>query len=469
MARQLAPAPAAAGRQKRFRVPPPRIWGLRPTDVAAALSFNLVLILGMWLRHGGPDKLGSPGALATALGQLTALFGTYGALVQLVLMSRSPWMEQLFGLDRLAHWHRWLGISVTWLICGHVVLTTAGYALGDGSSFAGETWKLLTTFPFVLMATVATALLIMVAVTSARAARRRLKYETWHFIHLYAYLAIALSFGHVLAVGTDFSDDQLARVYWIAMYVVAGALILIFRIGHPVLLDRRHRLKVMRVVPEGPGVSSIYVTGRDLRSLRARAGQFFAWRFLARDRWWMAHPFSLSEAPNGEYLRITVKDVGDGTRDLARLKPGTRVAVEGPYGVFTTLRRRQKKVLLVAGGIGITPIRALLEDLPQGKGGVVLLYRARSWDEVLFRSELEEIIAARQGELHYLVGSRGAGRTDLPEQPFSAQTLRQLVPDVAQRDVFVCGSAQMMRELHDSLKEIGVPDAQIHYERFALL
>ncbi|MHB8509620.1 MAG: ferredoxin reductase family protein [Candidatus Dormibacteria bacterium] len=469
MARQLAPIPVATGRQKRFRVSPPRTWGVRPNDLAAALAFNIVLILGMWLRHGGADNLGSPGALLTALGQLTALVGTYGALVQLVLMSRSPWMEQLFGLDRLAHWHRWLGFAVTWLICGHVVLTTAGYALGDGSSFAGETWKLLTTFPFVLMATVATGLLVMVAFTSARAARRRLKYETWHFIHLYAYLAIVLSFGHVLAVGTDFSNDQLARVYWIALYLVAGTLILAFRVGHPVLLDRRHRLKVMRVVPEGPGVASVYVTGRDLRNLRARAGQFFAWRFLARDRWWMAHPFSLSEAPNGEYLRITVKGVGDGTCDIARLKPGTRVAVEGPYGVFTTLRRRQKKVLLVAGGIGITPIRALLDELPQGKGGVVLLYRARSWDEVLFRDELEQLIAARQGELRYLVGSRGTDVSDLPEQPFSARSLRHMVPDVVQRDVFVCGSGQMMRELHDSLKEIGVPDAQIHYERFALL
>jgi predicted ferric reductase len=469
MARQLAPASSAAGRQKRFRVPPPRVWGSRPGDIAAALAFNLVLIAGMWFRHGGADKLTSLSALLTALGQLTALFGTYGALIQLVLMSRSPWLEQLFGLDRLAHWHRWLGFSVTWLICGHVVLTTAGYALGDGNSFAGETWRLLTTFPYVLMATVATGLLLMVAVTSLRTARRHLKYETWHFIHLYAYLAIALSFGHVLAVGTDFSDDPLARGYWVALYAAAGILVLLFRVGQPLLLDRRHRLKILRVVPEAPGVVSIYVTGTNLRNLRARAGQFFMWRFLARDRWWMAHPFSLSAAPDGESLRITIKQVGDGTGDVQLLRPGTRVAVEGPYGVFTTLRRRQKKVLLVAGGIGITPIRALLEELPQGRGSVVLLYRARSWDEVLFRDELEQLMAARQGELRYLVGSRGRGTTDLPEEPFNARALRQMVPDVLQRDVFICGSGQMMQELHYSLKELGVPDTQIHYERFALL
>lgn len=469
MARQLARTPTAAGRQKRLRVLPPRIWGVRPGDIVAALAFNLLMIAGMWLRHGGADNLGSPAALLTALGQLTALFGTYGALIQLVLMSRSPWMEQLFGLDRLAHWHRWLGFSVTTLICGHVVLTTAGYALGDGSTLASETWKLLTRFPYVLMATVATGMLLMVAATSVRAARRHLKYETWHFIHLYAYLAIVLSFGHVLAVGTDFSGDQLARVYWVALYVVVGILVVLFRVGHPLLLDRRHHLKVSRVVPEGPGVVSIYVTGTDLRNLRARAGQFFTWRFLTRDRWWMAHPFSLSAAPGGEYLRITVKQVGDGTGDLQMLRPGTRVAAEGPYGVFTTLRRRQKRVLLIAGGIGITPIRALLEELPQGRGGVVLLYRARSWDEVLFRDELEELVRARQGELRYLVGSRASSTSDLPEDPFSPRSLRQMVPDVALRDVFVCGSGQMMQELHDSLKELGVPDTQIHYERFALL
>ncbi|MHB8507706.1 MAG: ferredoxin reductase family protein [Candidatus Dormibacteria bacterium] len=469
MARQLAPGSAAAGRQKRVRVAPPRIWGVRPGDIIAILAFNLVLIAGMWLRHGGADKLGSPAALLTALGQLTALFGTYGALVQLVLMSRNPWMEQLFGLDRLAHWHRWLGFAVTVLICGHVVLTTTGYALGDGSTVAGETWKLLTTFPYVLMATVATGFLVMIAVTSVRAARRRMTYETWHFVHLYAYLVIVLSFGHVLAVGTDFSNDPLARIYWVTLYALVAVLVLLFRVGHPLVLYRRHHLKVARVVDEAPGVVSVYVTGTNLAALRARAGQFFMWRFLARDRWWMAHPFSLSEAPNGEHLRFTVKDAGDGTRDIKKLRPGTRVAVEGPYGVFTTLRRRQKRVLLVAGGIGVTPIRALLEELPHGKGNVVLLYRARTWDEVLFRAELDQLISARQGEIRYLVGTRGDGNADLPRDPFSARSIIWMVPDVVHRDVFICGSGQMMQELHDSLKELGVPDAQIHYERFALL
>ena len=421
----------------------------------------------MWVRHGGLDLLGTPGADLTALGQLTALLGTYAALVQIVLMSRSPWLDQLFGMDRLARWHRVLGFSCVNLICAHVVLTTVGYALGDGASVAAEAWRLLTTFPYVLMATVGTGLLIMVAAASARLARARLEYETWHFIHLYAYLAIALSFGHVLAVGTDFSNDGVARAYWIALYATVAVLVLLFRFGQPARLTLRHRLRVHSVVAEGPGVASIYVTGRNLQLLSVRAGQYLNWRFLAADGWWRAHPFSLSAAPNGSYLRLTVKNVGEGTAAIHHLRPGTRVAIEGPYGTFTTIRRRQQRVLLVAGGIGITPIRALLEELHSSKGSIVVIYRARSWDDVIFRNELDWLVQERRGTLHYLVGRRGA--EGLAGDPLAPSALRRLVPDIQQRDVFICGSAEMMLGLHESLDKLQVPSDQVHYERFALL
>jgi predicted ferric reductase len=430
------------------------------------VGLNAIVIVAMWVRHGALGVLGGPAADITALGQLTALLGTYAALLQIVIMSRSPWLDQLFGMDRLAHWHRWLGFSCVTLICSHVVFTTVGYALGDGSTLAGETWTLLTTYPYVLMAYVGTAFLVLVAVSSLRLARRRFQYETWHLIHLGAYLAIALSFGHILAVGTDFGKDGLARAYWVALYVVVAALVVLFRIGQPLRLAFRHRLRIYSVVPEGRGVASVYVTGRDIQLLRARAGQYFNWRFLARDGWWRAHPFSLSAAPNGNYLRLTVKDVGDGSGAIQHLRPGTRVSVEGPYGTFTTIRRGPRRVLLIAGGIGITPVRALLEELQSAKG-TVLLYRARSWDDVIFKDELDQLMRDRKGTLRYLVGRRGA--EGLAGDPLSAAALRRLVPDIQHRDVFICGSGNMMRGLHESLDQLQVPRGQVHYERFALL
>jgi predicted ferric reductase len=345
-------------------LPLPRNWAIRALDVIGLLVGVGVLILLMWLRHDGLDQLSTLGGQLTAIGQLTALYGTYLALIQLVLMSRSPWLDQIFGMDGLAVAHRWLGFACVWLLLGHVAFTTTGYALGDGSNVVAESWTLITTYPYVLMATASAGLFAAVAISSIRAARRRLSYETWYGIHLYAYLAIALGFLHQLFVGTDFMHDPLAVAYWILLYLVTIALILVFRVGQPVWLSVRHGLRVSRIVHEGPDVVSIYMTGRDLDQLAVRSGQYFVWRFLTRDGWWRGHPFSISSAPNGSWLRITIKELGDWSGSLARVPVGTRVFVEGPYGVLTGARRTRPKVLLVAGGIGITPLRALLEALP---------------------------------------------------------------------------------------------------------
>ena len=438
---------------------------MRAGDVIAIALGNALLIVAMWVRHGGLAQLDSAAGAATAAGQVTALLGTYLALVQVVLMARTPWLDQLFGMDGLATAHRWVGFGCVWLLVAHAVFTTAGYAMGDGGTLAGEAWTLVTSYPYVLMATAGLGLLIGVAVASVRAARRRLAYETWYGIHLYVYLAIALGFMHELVVGSDFVDDPVARAYWIVLYVLAAAPVLVFRLGRPAYLSLRHALRVANVVAEAPGVVSVYVTGRDLDRLPVRAGQFFLWRFLTRDEWWRAHPFSLSAAPNGRYLRLTVKSVGDGTGLMQQVRIGTRVFVEGPYGALTGARRTRPAVLLIAGGIGITPLRALLEELPAPPGGLTLLYRARRREDLVFRDELDALMRLRGATVHYLVGRRGTG--DMPGDPLDLASLQRLVPDVRERDVYLCGPVPMMDSVRRSLRALRVPAAQVHWERFA--
>ena len=445
-------------------LPRPRLWSIRAVDVYAALALNGVLMTAMWIRHGGIGELGSMAGILTAIGQLTALYGTYGALIGLVLMSRSPWLDHTFGTDRLAWAHRWVGFATVWLLLAHGVFTTVGWAFTDERSILGEAWALLTTYPFVLMTVVGFGMFVAVALTSVRIARRSISYETWHFIHFYAYLAIALTFAHQLVLGADFASDPMARIYWSALYVAAIASIVVFRFGQPIRLSLRHRMRVANVVTEAPGIVSIYVTGRDLDRLPVRAGQYFMWRFLARDGWWRAHPYSLSAAPNGKYLRLTVKDLGDDSRQIQRLPIGTMVAVEGPYGALTDVRRSRRRVLLVAGGIGITPLRALLVDLPAAPGDLALIYRARSWAEVVFRDELDTLAALRGATVTYLVGRRGR---EVPSDPLGSGWLRHLVPDVADRDVYICGSDRMMDVVGRSLRALHVPETQIHIERFA--
>ncbi len=449
----------------RRRVARPRTWSIRASDIGAVVVANGLLIAGMWIRHGGLGELHSAAGIITAAGQLAALYGTYLILIQLLLMSRSPWLDQIFGMDRLASAHRWVGFGCVWLLAAHGLLTIVGYGLGDGRGVVSEAWILVTTYPFVLWAVVGFGLFVTVAVSSMRAARQRLSYEAWHGIHLYAYLAVALTFAHQLVVGADFADDPVARLYWIGLYAATVAAILAFRFGQPIRLSWRHRLRVANVVREAPGVVSIYLTGRDLDRLAIRSGQYLICRFATRDDWWRGHPFSISAAPNGAWLRVTVKDLGDDTARLQHVRIGTRVFIEGPYGALTSARRTRSRVLLIAGGIGITPLRALLEELPARPGDLTLVYRARREKDVVFRTELDTIAEVRGITVHYLVGRRGTW--GVPNEPLGPASLASLVPDVDQRDVYMCGPLSMMDATRRSLQVLGVPAANIHSERFA--
>ena len=325
---------------------------------------------------------------------------------------------------------------------------------------------MLTSYPDVLMATVAAGLLVAVGIASARAARHRLRYETWHFIHLYTYLAIALAFSHQFANGAEFMFSRPARVLWSAMYLVVGASLLWYRLLVPIRQALHHQLRVVQVQQEGPEVISVWITGRDLAGLRAEPGQFFRWRFLTRELWWAANPYSLSAMPTAEYLRITVKGLGEHSRQLAQLRPGTRVVAEGPFGAFTSARRSRRKVLLLAGGVGITPIRALFESMPADAGELTLLYRAHSPADVVFGAELEWIAEQRGARLLYAFGPRGGRDRPPATDPLEAGQLTRRISDLANHDVYLCGPAGLTEHARVQLRRAGVPAKHIHLETF---
>ena len=423
--------------------------------VALAVAVNAAVVVGLWATGGGPGEVDDVASGLVAAGRVSGLLGAYLALVQLVLLARVPVVERAIGLDRIVDWHRRNGQATLTLLLGHAVLVLVGYAAADGIGPWAELSRLVSGYPGVVTALAALAILVTVTGTSVAIARRRLRYESWYFVHLYAYLAVALAFSHQLATGTDFVGRPGVRAYWTALYVTTAAFLVLGRLGVPLAAAVRHRLRVLRVVEEAPGVTSIEIGGQRLDRLRARSGQFFTWRFLTRDRWWEAHPFSLSAAPDGRRLRITVKGVGDFTARLRAIPPGTRVLAEGPFGAFTAAGRRRPRVALIAGGVGITPIRALLEDMPGAPGDIAVIYRATSDEDVILRAELDELAGRRGAELHYLIGE---GRD---------ADLRRLVPDIAARDVYVCGPPAMTRATRASLERSGVSGRQIHVEAFA--
>ncbi|WP_248961645.1 ferredoxin reductase family protein [Sphaerisporangium perillae] len=438
---------------------PPGGVRAHPAAVLIAIAAGALAVLGLWWANT-PSVSGLDGLL-TGAGRITGLLAGYAIAVLLALMARIPALERGVGSDKLARWHSMGGRYVVSLCVAHTLLIIWGYAVTDATNVVSETVTLNLTYPDVLQATVAVLLLVGVGIISARAIRPRMRYETWFHLHFYTYLAAWLAFGHQLSTGNEFQDSRLAQAAWYALYIGVAVVLVWYRFLTPVRQSFRHRLRVGRVVREGPGVVSVHITGRHLDRLRAEPGQFFRWRFLTRKLWWSPNPYSLSAVPRPGELRITVKDLGDQSREIARLRPGTRVLAEGPYGAFTSRRRKGRKVLLIAGGVGITPMRALFESIPAAPGDLTLLYRTRTAEDLAFRTELEAISVRRGAALHYCVGPRA-----LIGEPFTPQTLTRLIPHLPDHDVYVCGPAGMTGGIISALRAAGVKKRRIHHESF---
>ena len=263
----------------------------------ALLIGNAAGIVWLWYANGNVTEVDDTAELVTSLARLTGLLAAYLALVQVLLLARLPWLDRLLGFDHLTVVHRWNGHATIALVVAHTVLSVWGYALLDDVSLWAEVETLLGAGVYPGMATVGTALLLVVGLTSVAIARRRLPYEWWYAIHLAAYAGIALAWFHQIPTGNELALDEVAANYWRALYLVTLGAVVVFRLGVPAVNALRFRLRVADVVPEGRDVVSVRITGRRPDRLDARPGQFFLWRFLTRGRWWEAHPFSCRRRP----------------------------------------------------------------------------------------------------------------------------------------------------------------------------
>jgi predicted ferric reductase len=422
---------------------------------------GLVLAVLPWWLGTKTGSLDSTATILQAAGRVTGLIAGYVLLVQVVMMSRLSIFERWIGARHLTLWHKELGGFVVITILAHAALITVGYADLDHKPLIGEFWSILTQYNDMVPAVIAAGMLVCIGLLSIRTLRRALPYELWYYLHLSAYVVLLLGYAHQFSNGQELYAG-FGRTLWIAFYVIAIALVVWGRVGAPMWMNARHRLRVADVVAEGPGMVSVYITGKRLRDLDAQAGQFFRWRFLARGLWWQAHPFSLSAAPNGRWLRLTIKTVGSHTYKLRSMRPGVPIYVEGPWGDFTAARRVRSRALLIAAGSGIAPIRAVLEELPPG---AVLIYRATTVRELALREELEELAHLRHATLWFVVGDR---RAPGPRHLFTPRGMKELVPDITERDVYLCGPDGLVAASLKIMRRLQVPRRQVHLDPFEL-
>ncbi|MFI9646151.1 ferric reductase-like transmembrane domain-containing protein [Streptomyces sp. NPDC052040] len=444
--------------EARRAIPPVRVRHVLAGAVTAALWAGAAAVAALWWADTA-SVVGAAGWL-TGAGRIAGLLCGYACAVLVGLMARVPALETRIGSDRVARWHAMAGRYTVCLLVAHVVLILAGYAAQDRMSLVHETVTVVLDYPDMLKATVGTVILLAVGITSARAARRRTSHEFWYHVHLLTYAAVFLAFFHQLVLGEEFSGKPAATAAWYALYLGVSALVLWFRVLTPIRLNRRHRLHVEAVHREAPGVYSVVVRGRHLEELGARPGQFFRWRFLGAGLGRTSTPYSLSAPPRPDRLRITVKALGDHSAAVALLKPGTRVWAEGPYGSFTAERATRRRSLLIAAGVGVTPLRALFETLP---GEVTLLYRVRGAEDRILGGELEAIARRRGAQVWYAPNGAGGQRPDL-----TAESLRTAFPGLRGHDVYLCGPHSFAQDMYAALRAAGVPDRRIHHESFEL-
>ncbi|MFA6018102.1 MAG: ferredoxin reductase family protein [Patescibacteria group bacterium] len=422
----------------------------------AFFSANIVIIFFGWFTYSGALLNGPSLDVILALGRITGLLAVYGIMWQLLLIGRIKLLERILSFDKGLSLHHWLGIGTLIFIVAHPILVTLAYAEKNQVTLWHQIISFFSYWEDVNVAIISIGLFIFATIISLHVIKKKLNYEFWYAAHLSFYLAIFLAFGHQLSTGGDFLFQPWFRVYWALLYIAMIGTFVFSRFIQPLLLWKRHRFVVESITQESTNIHSITIVGKNMNTFTFSAGQFAIMRFFTKSLFAEAHPFSFSAHQNHKYLRITFKELGDFTKRLLLAKPGTMVLIDGPHGGMTSETSTHENIILIAGGIGVTPLLTLAETFSKQGKNINFFYSAKEEKDFIFQKEISSLNNTR---LHTFCSSK--------QERLTINTIIESATSWKESDIYICGPSNFSTQFIKNFKKLGLKSSQLHAEKFS--
>ena len=419
---------------------------------------SLIITAILWLL--------SPGKIAlifsepfTALNQIAALLGTVLLSWTMLLATRLQFLEDWFGgLDKVYIWHKYTGQYGAALILLHPL----GLALHNTKKFikwfipTGKSLSVdLGVIAFWIFAYIVTITLLF--------RRLKLKYHIWKWLHILLTFAFIIAFVHISLIGSDLAVFTPLRI-WIKLFTIIGVFAGIYKLILYKYLAPHYEYEVTQVKKLG----NIY----DIRlkplgeKMNYIPGQFSFVRFKSKNVSGEEHPFCMAALPQDPELRYVIKELGDFTSTLYKLKPGDRAIIYGPYGRISQryFAEPQKDAVFIAGGVGIAPFLAMSRTASEFPNRNIYLYWCTRYaKEAVFDEELRQL-AKQYPNFYYKNHKSREG-----DGHITAAHILKDIRNPKNTLFFMCAPVPMMKDLNKQLLQAGVPKENLIWEDFEML
>lgn len=417
-----------------------------------SIFFICLITINLWLLSKNDFSVLIQQPLRS-LSQILALLGIVLMSLTLVLSTRIRATENSFGgLDRVYLVHRILGsLAFIYLINHPLLLTTQSFLNADLYLLPGNdlSYNLgIFSIYFMILAFIFTVLI-------------KLPYHLWKFTHKILGLSFLLGSLHTLFVASDVSLFLPLRL-WIGFFISLGLTSALYSIFLYRYFGPKHLYGVEKI-ERSLDIINIYLKPLTQKLLRFNPGQFTYVKFTNPQIGSESHPFSLSSAPYETLVRLSVKISGDYTLKLPNLRPNDQALIYGPYGKFET-GNSIKRVLWIAGGIGVSPFLSMLRaEAHQPKLESITFFGCcRAEEEAVFCEEIKNL-AKNIPHLNFV------NWCSTKNQRLSVNILGQMLDLHSLDAILLCGPAPMIESLSKQFLEIGIPKEKIIFENFSFV